>query len=348
MSTTLLILALGTLPLPHGVVPEQVGYEEPRDSSAQADPSPSPPPQSEPSPTPLPATPTPISPQLLEQIRERSDKLVGPGIVQPTPPPGPAPAPVAQIPAAQFPRNGETTRYRVSYGLLGDLGEIVITFSPPDTEVRAIGSGSGSFLGLGKIEKRVEAQVLPAELSSRRWISTRHQSGKLTVDTVEQPKPGEIAVLRRRTGRPEEGHRFVRQTTVLDPLAFLFRLRSRPPERAEVFEVLDGRALWRISVEPTRIVAQGARRVLIMAGRGEPIFWDGSADSERTARSFKLYLEGDAQHTPLRLVMPMPVGEVQVDLTSVSHPASRAPIPVKNTVRAQGQPRRPLVKTARR
>lgn len=291
MSTALLLYALGTLPC----LPEGLAYLDPPEAPFEvaATPAPAPAAASAPAPTPPPAAP------------------------------GFAPA--------KLPRTGEITRYRVVYGLLGDLGEIEIFLGPADAsrwltqsqeKIRAVGSGSGSFLGLGKIEKRVEAELLPGKPSSRRWVSSRVQSGKTIVDTVEQPNPGEIAVLRRRTDRAEEGHRFIRQAEVLNPLAFLWRLRDRPPTKTEVFEVLDGRALWKIEVGPTRVVAANpTRKVLILKGKADPIFWDGQPDADRTARSFTLYLEGDAQHTPLRLVLPLGLGEVRVDLTSVSHPA---------------------------
>jgi hypothetical protein len=242
----------------------------------------------------------------------------------PTParkPPGASPLPFA----SKLPFGGETTRYRIAYGMLGELGEVKISFSFPTDMVHAEGSGSGSFFGLGRIEKRLESDLVTGKANPQRWVTSRVQSGKTIVDTVEQAAPGQIAVLRRRSDRPEEGHRFTRQGPVLDPLAFLWHLRSQPPTRVETFEVLDGRALWTIAMGPTRVQSDGpTRKVLILTGKADPIFWDGRPDGDRTARTFKLYLEGDAQHTPLRLVMPLAVGEVRVELTSVSHPAARS------------------------
>jgi hypothetical protein len=232
----------------------------------------------------------------------------------------------------KLPFAGETTRYRIAYGLLGELGEVRISFSFPTDKVHAVGSGSGSFFGLGRIEKRVESELGPGRTNPQRWVTSRVQSGKTIVDTVDQTSPGQIAVLRRRSDRPEEGHRFTRQAPVLDPLAFLWRLRSQPPERGETFEVLDGRALWTIAMDATRVRSDGpTRKVLILTGKADPIFWDGRPDADRTTRTFTLYLEGDAQHTPLRLVMPLALGEVRVDLTSVSHAATRK---VPTTLRA--------------
>ena len=312
MSTALLHFALGTLALlpegrpslPEGIVNLGLDYLDPRFAQPADFPEADAPPEA--------------------------------AVVAPAPAPGipvPTHAHKAVIPPAKLPSAGETTRYRVAYGMLGELGEIKISFSFPTDKIHAVGSGAGSLFGLGRIEKRLEAELLPGVGSSRRWVASRIQSGKTIVDTVEQTTPGQIAVLRRRSDRPEEGHRFTRESPVLDPLAFLWRLRSRPPERRETFEILDGRALWKIAVDPTRVRSDGPKRtVLVISGHAEPIFWDGQPDSDRTARRFTLYLEGDAQHTPLRLVMPLAVGEVRVDLTAVVHPAGRA------TVQTAGKP----------
>jgi hypothetical protein len=252
----------------------------------------------------------------------------------PAPPPVAAPVPTTPAPVAPAPIAMETTVFRVAYGILGELGEIKISYGFPGDAIHATGSGIGSLFGLGKVEKRVEAEVEPRALVSRRWVATRVQSGKTITDTAEQEKPGDVAVVRRRPDRPEEGHRFTRQGPVLDPLAFLWRLRSQPPQQPITYEVLDGRALWQIAVSPTRVAAANAtRNVLIISGRAEPIFWDGKPDDDRTARSFTLYLEGDAQHTPLRLVMPLAVGEVRVDLTSVIHRKAPAAAQTATAVR---------------
>ena len=134
-------------------------------------------------------------------------------------------------------------------------------------------------------------------------------------------------MVRRRTGRPDEGHRFVRKQPVLDPLTFLYRLRNRPPQTAQTYEVLDGRALWLIAIEPGRAATlDRGRSALMLRGRASPIFWDGQADPERSARNFTIWLDNDRYRTPLRLTMPLPVGEVRVDLASIQRQAP-APAP---------------------
>jgi hypothetical protein len=237
-----------------------------------------------------------------------------------TPPPAAAvPAPPPPAPRA----TEEASRYRVRYGVFGELGQVQITFRYPGVateNVRAVGEGSGSLLGMGQYHKRVEAELDPRALAARRWTTSRVQSGKTTTDSVEQTRPGSIQLVRRRTGKPDEGWSFDRQQVVLDPLSFLYRLRARPPRARELYEVLDGRALWLITVEPATAATLDGRGALALRGRANPVFWDGQPDKERTARSFTLWLEDDRFRTPLRLVMPLAVGEVRVDLTGVDRP----------------------------
>jgi hypothetical protein len=251
---------------------------------------------------------------------------------EPPPPPVAEAPPLVALPAPPIrvkpapPPDAEASRYRVMYGLLGELGRIDISFTYPgpggDT-VKAVGVGSGSLMGMGEYEKRVETQLDSRRLTSRRWVSRRVQSGKTTTDTVDQPRPGAVEVIRRRSDKPDEGHTFVRQQPVLDPLGFIYRLRSRPPRAAEAYEVLDGRALWLITVEPGKPgKLDNGRRALAFRGRASPIFWDGQRDGERSPRSFTVWLEDDRYRTPLRLVMPLPVGEVRVDLTALDRPAT--------------------------
>jgi hypothetical protein len=238
----------------------------------------------------------------------------------------PAKAPPPRPPAPASAQ--EATRYRVVYSVLGVLGEVSISFAQPQGGVRAVGVGRGSLFGMGKVEKRVESHLDPASAATRRWVASRVQSGKTTVDTIEQPTPGSIQMIRRRTGKPDEPSRFVRQRPVLDPLGFLWRLRTRPPTRPETFEVLDGRALWVLAVDPARPgTFDKGRSALVLKGHAEPIFWDGERDPERSPRGFTIWLDADSAHTPLRLVMPLAVGEVRVDLASVERGLAAAPAP---------------------
>jgi hypothetical protein len=242
-----------------------------------------------------------------------------PGLVPaPAPAPAPVPVPKAAQPAAPASVRGsqESSLYRVGYGMLGQLGQIQIAFTTQGHRVRAQGLGTGNMLGIGNYEKRIESHLDTRGRTASRWISYRLQGGKAVIDTVAQRRPGTLAVHRQRTGRPDEEHQLARQQPVMDPLTFLYNLRVDPPRAPRSFEVLDGRALWQIAVEPAVAGTLDRRRpALVVRGRAAPIDWDGKPDDERTARSFTIWLDTDSGRTPLRLVMPLAVGEVRVDLT---------------------------------
>jgi hypothetical protein len=287
-----------------------------------------------------PAEPRPLIPPL-ESIVEMPDRLPD---LPPDPSAPPAPPPASTIPATPPPAprpTEEASRYKVSYGVFGELGQINITFTYPgvaNANVRAVGEGAGSLMGMGQYRKRVETEVDPNALHSRRWTTSRVQSGKTTTDSVEQPRPGSIELVRRRSGKPDEGWRFDRQQVVLDPLSFLYRQRTRPPQSPQAYEVLDGRALWLITVEPGTPANLDGRAAVALRGRANPIFWDGQRDNERTARDFTLWLDTDRFRTPLRLVMPLAVGEVRVDLAQLSRPLmSAAPAAPGRVARSQGK-----------
>jgi hypothetical protein len=59
-------------------------------------------------------------------------------------------------------------------------------------------------------------------------------------------------------------------------------------------------------------------RALRLDGRAEPIYWDGAPDPDRPVRSFTVWLADDAYRTPLKMVMPIGIGEIQVDLVSLT------------------------------
>jgi hypothetical protein len=285
MSAALLLFALGT-----PCLPEELGHLEPADSAPPATVVTAPVAAAAPAPAPkasLPAAP-------------RSDVV----------------APVAPVAGDATKGSQESSLYRVGYGMLGQLGQIQIAFTTLGNRVRAQGLGTGTMFGLGNYEKRIESHLDSRGRTASRWISYRLQGGKTVIDTVAQGRPGTLAVHRQRTGRPDEKHQLARQQTVMDPLTFLYNLRVDPPRAPRAFEVLDGRALWQIAVEPAVAGTLDRRRpALVVRGRATPIDWDGKPDDERTARSFTIWLDNDSGRTPLRLVMPLAVGEVRVELT---------------------------------
>jgi hypothetical protein len=241
-------------------------------------------------------------------------------IEPPAPPPPAAPAPPRPAPLPLPLSRLEHAQYRIGYGLLGNLGDIDLSLVPSNgggEAVRLVGAGRGSLLGLGQTEKRIESEVDPRSLGAQRWTTFRSSGGKVVTDFATQAEPGKVALLRRRPGKPDRPDLLKRTTPVLDPLTFLLRLRIAPPRVTESYEVLDGQGLWVITMHEAEPVAEGTGRALRLRGRASPIYWDGSADDERSSHNFTLWLTDDAYRTPLRLVMPMGPGEVRAELVAL-------------------------------
>jgi hypothetical protein len=247
------------------------------------------------------------------------------GHTDPLPPPPPPPPPPAAAPApAPLPApltRDERAQYRLAFGILGQLGSLTITVAPasaPASAVRLVGQAHGSLLGLGETDKRLETELEPRSLAARRWTAVRTSGGKSVVDLAEQAQPGAVVLMRRRSGKPDRPAALRRGAAVLDPLTFLMKLRVTPPGAPQTFEVLDGQGLWSITMAPARVEADGPGRALRLDGKAAPIAWDGHPDRERSTHAFSLWLTADEYRTPLKLVMPLAVGEARAELVSLS------------------------------
>jgi len=219
----------------------------------------------------------------------------------------------------------ETANYRVSYGVLGEIAAATISFVPDpgsrgaDTSrsVRAVATGSGAVLGFGKTEKHIESEFDTQTLKTTRWTSTRSSGGETVIDIAEQHQPGTVSLVRKRLGQPDQADSMTRASVILDPLGLLLRLRLGPLQVPVSFEILDGRALWVVTISAVRPTAEPVP-MLRLEGRTEPIFWDGKPDSERTGRRFTLFLSDDRYRTPLRLIVPFGLGEARAEMVQLS------------------------------
>ena len=225
--------------------------------------------------------------------------------------------PAVSRPAA-FPR--ETADYRVTFGILGQVAQATITYTPDTTAgpmagkvVRAVGAGGGAVLGFGETQKRIESEFEPGSVAARRWTTVRSGGGKVTVDAAEQARAGSLALLRKKTGEADLTEGFTRNAPVMDALTFLFRLRTALPTAPTVYEVLDGRALWVARVSPAPPDPED-EKLLRLDGKIDPIYWGGSPDPERKSHAFSLFFTRDAYHTPVRLVVPSGLGEFRAEL----------------------------------
>jgi hypothetical protein len=280
---------------------------------------------------PPPAEPSPAAPAPKAAVAPAAAEIFS-GAAPPVTPPPPA-GPSSQL-QAKPPILAETAKYRVSFSLLGEVAHANVTFTPvaagpTHMMVRASGTGEGAVLGFGKTKKQVESEFDMQTLKSTKWTMTRFTGDETVVDMTTQEKPGMVSSLRKRTGQPDQTESMSRATAVLDPLGLLLRIRLAPLHAPSSFEVLDGRALWIVRFAAARLTKEN---LLQLDGTAEPIYWDGSADKERTGRSFSIFLSNDIFRMPMRLTVPFGLGEVRAELFQVSRPGT-AEILVRSLLR---------------
>lgn len=245
----------------------------------------------------------------------------------------PAPAPVA--PARPVPPAlalQERTRYRIDWGVveIGELDLAIAAAVPGAVLVHADGHGAGGVLGLGHMENRIATDFDLARLESRRWDNARSGGDGDLRDRALQTADGHVSLVREHPGRagaPETTFATL-AVPVLDPLGFLLRLRIEPPgagphDPPQILYVLDGQALWRVTITNAGRVAPPENvapvPMIRLEAEAEPIRWDRAPDpgGDRKHRSFKLWLSDDAARVPLRLEMPVGIADLVVALTDI-------------------------------
>src|SRR3954454_2106225 len=156
-------------------------------------------------------------------------KIDPPSIIQPqaekrATPPTPMPPPPPPALARE-----ERAQYRINFGILGQLGELNINLTPgAGGVVQLLGQVKASIFGIGETEKRIVSEFDPALQGARRWTSLKLTSGNSVTDFARQPKPGTVALVRRRPGKPDQPETLVRKAAVMDPLTFILRMRLAP------------------------------------------------------------------------------------------------------------------------
>jgi len=222
-------------------------------------------------------------------------------------------------PRPWFPR-AEAARYDIRYGLLGSIGQLelrtagAIAFTDGRSIVKLRGSGHGSILGMGSMDRRFEADFDTVALESRRWVDTRRSAGEradqATVDHGERAQPGETRLRRHRPGRADETHALASTLPTMDALGLLSRWRRALPAlgREDVVQILDGMALWRVRATTVSLhdaVPESDRFGILVEAEATPVHYNGSADADRPVRHLRIWFDPGARHLPLRMEVPV-------------------------------------------
>jgi len=249
--------------------------------------------------------------------------------------PAPPPAPIPD----SLPRQ-EAVRYDIRYGLFGSIGSLsidagAVAYDDPATPVVMVrAAGRGAVLGLGGIERRIEAEFDVRALGSRRWKEARRKEGTgpehETVDLGERNTRGENRIQRQAPGKAHETQRFLSTLPTSDLLGTVWRLRTAPPVlgRTDVALVLDGLALWLVKatmVSADDLVPDTAVHALRVEGELNPIDYNGAVDGGRTARRFTIWLDRRPGHIPVRIEVPVGPADVVLQLVESRRTVAGAP-----------------------
>ncbi|HEX2658667.1 MAG TPA: DUF3108 domain-containing protein [Polyangia bacterium] len=245
----------------------------------------------------------------------------------------PRPAPLPPKPPASLPRN-EVIRYDIRYGLFGSIGELSVTAGGLTTDpngatmVKLRGAGRGAVLGLGGMQRRIEAEFDSRALGSRRWTVGRRKESQRddeeTVDIGEHNERGETHLQRHKPGGPDETQAFRSNLPTSDPLGMIWRFRTAPPAlgATDTMHVLDGLALWQVratTVSQSDAVPDGTTVAMRLEGEINPVHYDGSPDPGRTGRKFTLWLDRQTSHVPLRLEVPVGPSDLVMQLVEAKN-----------------------------
>ncbi|MES1171841.1 MAG: DUF3108 domain-containing protein, partial [Bacteroidota bacterium] len=233
----------------------------------------------------------------------------------------------------------EEARYDIRYGILGAIGALrfsargLVTAPDGSRVVHIQGSGEGAVLGFGGMQGRIESEFDPGTRAPRRWSALRLREGQKdaegTMDTAARGKGGTLLLERLKPGQPLARQSVAFTIPTSDPLSLLWRLRMAPPAlgQTETLQLLDGQALWRVSVTTSDVGTappEGATAAIRLDGELAPIFYDGRGDSDRPTRRFTLWLSTDVNHLPLRLEVPIGLADVVMTLAEARRLPSTA------------------------
>ena len=225
----------------------------------------------------------------------------------------------------------EAARYVIMHGLVGELGEVVLRLQPqgpvgPRTIWEGQGHGTASLFGVGESSSFRSRFDAGSGLSTA-WSIHRNTGTATILDECQQRTAGEISNHRVHSQKPEEWSTLHARAPTTDLMGFLLRLRTRPPVAPESVMVLDGRALWRVTVAPgvvdTVSVAKRPHAALRFVLRAEPLDWLLAPSKTRKRQDLTVWLANDRTRTPLALVAQSSLGNVRIEADLTPRVASR-------------------------
>jgi hypothetical protein len=224
--------------------------------------------------------------------------------------------------------------------------------------------GSGQVLGFGRFQRTIDTEFDLHRRASSRWRSTRRSIGILSEEIVSDSvvrEPGDrLSIERRkwlsntaaapavRTGpsprpppptiplpppSPTEVGSLGSAAATSDPLGLIWRLRDEPPApgQAVTLQMLDGMALWRVEVRapvggPVPVPGSTLLGTELDATL-TPIRYNGQRDPSRPDRRLRLWLATDGGRLPLRLEMPIGLGDAVLTLRESHAPGGSSTNP---------------------
>jgi len=232
----------------------------------------------------------------------------------------------------------------------------------PAAVVAIRADGSGQVLGLGRFQRTIDTEFDLRRKASSRWRSTRRSIGlrsdEIVSDSVVRQPGDRLSIERRkwlsstaaapvaRTSpplsappppapqtpppSPTEVETLGSAGATSDPVGLIWRLRNEPPApgQAVTLQMLDGMALWRVEVRaPTGGPVPVPGSTLLgteLDATLTPIRYDGQRDPARPDRRLRLWLATDGGRLPLRLEMPIGLGDAVLTLRESGAPGRRS------------------------
>ena len=239
------------------------------------------------------------------------------------------------------PQGPETARYTIRHAIVGELGQVALRLTPiapqqNQPQWQGEGSASGSFLGIGESSTFVSQFNSITGLSTK-WTIKRDIGSAVISDDCEQTEPGIVATHRIHSKKPENWQTLNAGAETTDPFGLLLRLRISPPTSTATVMVLDGRALWKVTVQPpkaeTITVAGQQTAALRFDLRSDPLDWQREPSKTRTTQHLTVWLANTPIRTPLALQAESPLGDVkiEVDIQDVSKANRFWPVPDRPT-----------------